>query len=193
MGKLIGLTGNIGSGKSSVASLFEEKGACIIDADQLNSIIFEENKPVQESIKKIFGTLNKSEIAKTAFSDSDKKKQLERILHPIIMHRATHMAEDFFSKGKKVVLLEASQLVETGLYKKLFGLILVVCKSAIQKERFLKNTSQSKLHPIYENILQAQMPVSQKKPYAHWVIDNSGELKNTKKQVDAVWEQLQKL
>ena len=193
MGKLIGLTGSIGSGKSTVAAYFEQKGAAIINADRINAMIFEKNQAVQESIQNIFGTLDKTKIAGIVFSDDEKRKQLEKILHPAIMKEVLKLSEELFSKGKKMVLLEASQLVEAGFYKKLYGLILVICKPSIQKKRFLANAEKKNLHPLYDKILKAQMPASQKKRFAHWVIDNSGDLKKTQKEVDKVWEQIQKL
>ncbi len=195
MGQIIGLTGTIGSGKTTVGKYFEKLGAAIVDADVINTHLLQEDQNIIRKIVSSFGKevlsekggVDKSKLAQIVWNSPSQKKALEEILHPAILKKCFLDAKSYFQKGKKIVIFEATLLIESGSYKKLDKLILVTSNPKIQKERFLNNPLKKNLHPFYDTILASQMPVLQKKKYADWVIDNSGTLESTQKQIQKIW------
>ncbi len=198
MGKFIGLTGNFGCGKSTVATMFQELGAGVIDADLLNRDILQNDKSIQKkivsylgtSILKSDGSIDKMKLAETIFTSVDNRKKVEEILHPAIRQLAQEKAKYFFNAGKETVIFEATLLIESGYYKNLDGLILVVCDPSQEHLRFNKNPHKQKLVKYYDQIIASQMREEEKKKYAHWIIDNSQSENATQKQVKKIWTKL---
>src|SRR3989338_4401813 len=122
MRKFIGLTGNFGCGKSTVAHMFEECGAAIIDADNLNAEILQNDKSVQKKLITCFGktiedqsgSINKQKLAELVFNSKVNKKKAEDILHPAIRKLAQLQADTYFKSGKEIVIFEAALLIESG-------------------------------------------------------------------------------
>ena len=197
MRKFIGLTGNFGCGKSTVATMFEELGAAIIDADKLNAEILHNDKSVQKKLINSFGkavlnldgVIDKTKLAKIIFTSVENRKKAEEILHPAIRQLAQEKAQYFFEAGKEIVLFEASLLIESGHYKNMDGLILVTCDSKIEQERFHKNQKKQKLSKFYDHIITSQMSQEEKKKFTPWIIDNSKGRDHTQEQVKKIWSQ----
>ncbi|MBI2609279.1 MAG: dephospho-CoA kinase [Deltaproteobacteria bacterium] len=198
MGKFIGLTGNLGCGKSTVTSLFEKLGAVIIDADKLNTELLQSNSNIFNKIKNSFGPgvitqdnkVDKVALSKIVWALPEKKKELEDIMHPEIQSHARDLAHEAFSKNKRVVIFEATLIIESKFHKQLSDIIVVTCNAKVQKERFLKNEKKKNLWPYFDKIINSQMPEVEKKKHAEWIIDNSGSLEETKKQVQKIWKEL---
>ena len=197
MGKFIGLTGNFGCGKSTVAHMFEECGAAIIDADKLNAEILQNDKSIQKKLITCFGktiedpngSINKQKLAELLFSSKANKKKAEDILHPAIRKLAQAQADNYFKLGKKVVIFEAALLIESRFHKQLDGLILVTCDSKIESERFNQNPEKQKLAKFYDHIIASQMSQEEKKKFTPWIIDNSKGRDYTQEQVKKIWLQ----
>ena len=195
MGKFIGLTGNFGCGKSTVAKIFEELGAAIIDADKLNTQVLQNDKTVQKqlltSLGKVIqnsdGGIDKQKLAELIFTSKADKKKVEDILHPAICTLAQTQADTYFKSGKEIVIFEATLLIESGFHKQLDGLILVTCDSKIERERFNQNSEKQKLAKFYNHIITSQMSQEEKKKFTEWIIDNSKSRKNTQEQVKKIW------
>ena len=198
MGKFIGLTGNFGCGKSTVAKMFEKLGAAVVDADVLNAEILQNDESIQKKLVGCFGkdilnpdrSIDKAKLAEKIFTSEKNRKKAESILHPAIRKLAMDKAKVYFKSGKETVLFEASLLIESGYYKKMDGLILVTCKQKIERERFNRNQQKQKLEKFYNQIIASQMPQQEKKKYTQWIIDNSENKTTTQKQVNNILKKL---
>ncbi|HEX3036061.1 MAG TPA: dephospho-CoA kinase [Thermodesulfobacteriota bacterium] len=192
--KVIGLTGNIAGGKSSVAKMLEELGAKIIDADLIARMVVERNEPAWREIVEKFGreilnpdqTINRSKLGEIVFGDEEKRMELNRITHPRIIGRIKELVEEYKKQGVKVVVVEAALIVERGGLKPLISdLIVVTADEETQIKRLTERNRLSREEAIAR--IKSQMPISEKVKHATYVIDNSGTLEETRKQVEEVW------
>ena len=180
---LIGITGSFGSGKSTVAKMLREKGAHVIDADTIAKRIFDKKK---KEIRKLFGTTNRKKIAEIAFSDKNKLKKLNSIIHPDIRKEINNIIKR--NRGK-IIVIDAALLIESNiLIKNLDAIIIVKCKKNEAIKRLLK---KSFLKDDIKKRFASQLPERKKIKYADYVIDNSGSISQTKKQVDEIWKKIQ--
>ncbi len=191
---IIGLTGNIGSGKSSVARCFKELGARVIDTDQVARDIVSPGTAGLQQIVQYFsagilnpdGTLDRLKVAEIVFHDSEALKQLNAIVHPIIRSELLKVMADYKSKpDAPLLIIEAPLLIETGLYKLVDEVWLVTVNSETQIQRVMKRDTATEEQ--VSSRLASQMPQEDKIPYADRVIDNSGNLEDTIKQVRQIW------
>ncbi len=187
--KVYGLTGGIASGKNAVAQIFENWGAGTIDADQLARIVVEPGKESYREILDYFGTmvlspdgtLDRAALRKVVFDDEAKRKRLEAIVHPRIQEVADLMIADFRRLDKKCCIYHAALLVETGAYKDFDGLIVIKAELEQQIKRLMERDGITHLQA--EKICASQAPLEEKLEVADFVIDNSGSLKETVRQV----------
>lgn len=193
--KVIGLTGNIASGKSSVAAMFEELGARIIDADEIARLIVEPGKPAWRDIVERFGkdilepddTINRKKLGEIIFNDEDKRKTLNEITHPRIIGKIREMVNEYGKEKVPVVIIEAALIVEKGGLRDLIeGLIVVASDEESQIKRLMERNGYSREEAVSR--LRSQMPAPEKLKYADYIIDNSGPLENTRVEVRGVWE-----
>jgi dephospho-CoA kinase len=194
---VIGLTGGIGSGKSTVSQFFQQCGAVVIDADKIAHQIYEHHPELVETLFKKFGDgigdsqskkIDRSRLAAIIFADEAKRKELEALTHPLIRNDIQMQIEKAHRLKAPLVLVDAALLVETGYYQTFDGLIVVKSE---QEQQIFRIKNRDGLPP--EEILQriaAQMPLSEKLKVADWVIDNSGEVLETKKQVEKIFKEL---
>ncbi len=192
--KVIGLTGNIACGKSLVAKMLEELGAKIIDADRIARIVVERNEPAWREIVEKFGreilnpdqTVNRSRLGEIVFGSEEKRMELNRITHPRIIGRIKELVEEYKKQNVRVVVVEAALIVERGGLKPLIGdLIVVTADEETQIRRLIERNGFSREGAIAR--IKSQMPISEKVKHATYVIDNSGTLEETRKQVEEVW------
>ncbi|KAF1085694.1 Dephospho-CoA kinase [Sporotomaculum syntrophicum] len=191
---IVGLTGNIGSGKSSVARYFKELGARVIDTDQVARDVVAPGTPGLQQIVQYFsadilnpdGTLDRLKMAEIVFHDSEALKQLNAIVHPIIRTELLKAMTDYKSKpDTPLLIIEAPLLIETGLYKLVDEVWLVTVNSEAQIQRVMKRDKATEEQ--VSSRLASQMPQEDKIPYADRIIDNSGNPENTIKQVRQIW------
>lgn len=195
--KVIGLTGNIACGKSLVAKMLEEFGAKVIDADRIARIVVERNEPAWREIVEMFGgeilnpdqTINRSKLGEIVFGDEEKRMELNRITHPRIIGRIKELVKEYKKQGVKVVIVEAALIVEGGGLKPLISdLIVVTADEETQIRRLIERNGFSREEAIAR--IKSQMPLSEKVKHATFVIDNSGTLGETRKQVEEVWRKI---
>ncbi|MGQ0793894.1 MAG: dephospho-CoA kinase [Deltaproteobacteria bacterium] len=195
--KIIGLTGNIASGKSSVAGMFESLGARVIDADQVAREVVEPNAPAWREIVEEFGeeilypsgTLNRAALGRVIFCDGDKREKLNRITHPRIMRSVRRTLSVWADEGVQIAVLEAALIVERGGLRDLIdALVVVTAPQGEQIRRLAKRATLSQQEALAR--VESQMPQSEKVKKADFVIDNSGGLDATRKQVEAVWKKI---
>jgi dephospho-CoA kinase len=195
--KVIGLTGNIACGKSVVAGMFRELGASVIDADQVARLIVEPGQPAWKEIVERFGegvlnpdgTINRRRLGEIVFRDAEKREELNRITHPRIIEKIRELIEEHRKEGVRVVIVEATLIVEKGGMKPIIGdLIVVTADEETQIMRLTQRVGLSREEALFR--IKSQMPVSEKVKHATYVIDNSGDLEKTREQVKRVWEMI---
>jgi dephospho-CoA kinase len=191
--RVIGLTGNIGSGKSTVAKMLHELGADIIDADQVARDVVKPGLPAFDEIVSEFGpkvlgkdgTIDRKALAAEVFDDPKARRRLELITHPRI---AMETQRRIAASKAKLVVYEATLLVENGIHRGLDGLIVVLAPEDQQIERVAARDGMPR-----EDIrkrLSAQMPAATKAAEASWVVKNEGSLAELRRQVEGVWKEL---
>ncbi len=196
MTRVIGLTGGIASGKSSVARILRELGAPVVDADELARKVVEPGQPAYEDIVREFGrevlaadgTLDRKRLAEIVFADEAKRRRLGQITHPRIAQLAQAETAAYAARGEPVVVYEAALLVENGIHRVLDGLIVVRATPEQQDARAALRDGTGE--PAARARLQSQLPLEAKLAVATHVIDNSGSIADTRAQVERLWKSL---
>ncbi|CCO07284.1 dephospho-CoA kinase [Desulforamulus hydrothermalis] len=194
---LIGLTGNIASGKSTVAKYLKELGAQVIDADQVARQVVLPHSPALKEIVNSFGpgilhedgTLNRAKLASVIFQDAAAKEKLENILHPRIADAINRQISSFKkSHPGGILVLEAPLLIEAGWHKSVDQVWLVTVDPQLQLQRLIL---RDKLTPEQaRQRMASQMPQEEKKKFAHVIINNAGSPSDLQRQVQAIWHSL---
>jgi dephospho-CoA kinase len=197
---VVGLTGGMASGKSTVASMFAELGCLIIDADQVARKLVEPDAAAWKRIVKVFGkdvlnkdkTLDRKKLAGIIFEDAGKRKLLNSILHPLIMKEEERLVKEAVSKGDhRIAIVSAALMIEAGTYKRFKKIIVVWCKKEIQIERIMKRENVTRKEALQR--WSAQLSSQEKKRYAHYTINTSGPFTQTRKQVVRIYGKLRHL
>jgi len=193
--RVIGLTGGIGSGKSTVARLFAERGVPIIDADELARQATRPGEPALLEIAAAWpgvvgpdGVLDRRRLAGAVFGDPVARARLEAILHPRIGALSNARFADLARQGRPLALYEAALLVETGRYKELDGLIVVDAPEAVRVARVVARDGSSPADVRAR--IAAQLPMEEKRRVATHVADNGGDLQALRARVDTLLGQL---
>jgi len=195
----VGITGGIGSGKSTVTNMLKEKHFSIIDADVIAREVFILNPLVLIQIKEEFGQeffnkegkLNRKELGNYIFKNDLKRKKLEGIIMPFIINEINHRLKICAEDNCKLCFLDAPTLIENNLHTSMDVTILVWVPSDLQVQRIIMRDALT-LEGTLDRI-KAQMPIDEKKKYADYIIDNSGSIENTKLQVDFIIMELERL
>ncbi len=197
---LLGITGGIASGKSTVARMLAEKGAPIIDFDALSRVVVEPGKPAWKEIVAYFGeqvlqadrSLDRKKISEIVFRDPKKRKELEGFTHPRIYEEFSLLVKEYAQADPDAIIQAVIPLlIEAKLQHWFHRILLVYIPREKQIERLME---RDKIPPgMAQSILAAQLPIEEKKVYADFIIDNSGSLEETKKQVEEVWEKLKEI
>lgn len=195
---IIGLTGGIASGKSTVSRMLEENGAKIIDADRIARQAVQKGMPAWEKIIAYFGReildgdgeINREHLGKIIFNNKEKKQRLNAIVHPVVMKETQRLIESFQKLApESLIVLDVPLLLETGMDNGLSDIVVVWVPEAIQLERLMKRDHLSPADA--QSRIASQMPIDEKRKKATLVIDNSGDLEQTKQQVLSVYNRLQ--
>jgi len=198
----VGLTGGIATGKSSVARMFAELGVHIIDADSIGHELMAPGEPVYDEIAKRFGTdilnsdktINRAKLAELAFDQRRPRiYELNSLLHPGIIQRYEKRMEEIAAgEPDAIVMLEAALLLEAGLRRRFDRIIVVSCKPQQRIERWEKRlqVDTDAARREVTRRMMAQAPDEAKIQAADYVIDNSGSMEETRKQVEKVFATL---
>lgn len=183
---VVGLTGNIGCGKSSLSDIFRAEGIKIIDADIIARQIYEDEKLLSKvyetfgnDIKNEDGSLNRKALGRIVFSDDKKLIQLNKLTHPVIRQKVSDEIDEYKSKNEAIVILDAALLVESDYLNFIDKLLVVTCKENIQIERIIARDNCS-IEEALDRI-RSQMSQENKVKYADYVIDNSATLSELRK------------
>lgn len=192
---IIGLTGGIASGKSTVSLMLAEKGAVIIDADQVAREIVQPGKPAWQEIvgwqgRAILledGTINRERLGRLVFSKKAARLKLNDIIHLRVKEEMAARTEAVLKRSPEAVLVyDLPLLFEAGMHNLVDWIVLVYVSPKVQLIRLQQRDNLSRKDALLR--IQAQMPLEEKKKYAHTVIDNSASLQDTACQVDSFWE-----
>jgi dephospho-CoA kinase len=195
--KVLGLTGNIASGKSTVARMLGSMGARIIDADEIAREVVEPEKPAWADIVKKFGpgvlspdgTIDRRRLGEIVFADESKRKLLMDITHPRIKEAVRERLSELMKEGVSVAIVEAALIVESGgLREFLDGLIVVTADEERQIERLIKRNGYTREEALAR--IGSQMPAVEKALHGDYLIDNSGTEKETEAQVKKLWSEI---
>ncbi len=192
--RVIGLTGGIASGKSTVAEILRKIGVEVIDADQLSRQVMAPGESAYNAILTEFGkgilnsdqTINRIALGKIVFSDPADRLKLEAITHPAIGKRAEEELLRVETSGAPVVIYMAPLLIEAGATSRVDEVWVVYVDKETQMERVMARDKVTRKEAAQK--IAAQMPMETKKLYGSLVIDNRGNLEELETQVKALWE-----
>ncbi|NMA04255.1 MAG: dephospho-CoA kinase [Clostridiales bacterium] len=194
---IIGLTGGIASGKTTVSNILRELGAIIIDADEISRKIVEKGKPALDEIREYFGEkvllengeLNRKKLGDIVFDNAEELRKLSEITLPYIVEEITdeiNLCKETYNDC--VIVLDAALLIEQNLMYLVEEIWLVVAPRETQFERLVEREDISR--DGAEKRIDAQMSPEHKKKYAHKIIDNSKDLDHLRAQIEANWKRV---
>lgn len=184
---IVGLTGGIASGKSTISKMFRDRGIEILDADRIAREISEEPK-VQKKIFEVFGTNDRAEIKEIVFKDREKLRVLNGIIHPLVRERYVQEAKS--TPAEEIKIFDIPLLFEAKM-EDLCDIIVVIY---VDKKTQMKRVMARDEIPwnLAKKIIESQMPFDEKVKRADFVIDNSGDLENLKEEFERVWKQIER-
>jgi dephospho-CoA kinase len=198
----VGLTGGLASGKSTVGTMFAERGAQVVDADKIARDLMRPGKPVYYEVVRHFGpeivdidgSIDRAKLASIVFPV--RIEELNRIVHPAVIRAQEQWMEE---QGRRdphaVVIVEAALIVEAGVGKRFDKLVVVTCDMERKVARFAArlHMDEAAVRAEVERRLAAQVPDEAKVKVADFVIDNCGPVEDLGPQVDKVWNELKRL
>jgi len=196
---LVGLTGGVATGKSTVSAMFRALGCVIIDADLLAREVVEPGQPAYREIVEAFGPgvlqpdggLDRKALGAVVFADSARRRRLEAITHPRIRERfAARLAELAGQGFDGIVIFDAPVMIESGNYRTMDRLVVVTSDEASQVARQQARDVLGEAGA--RRRIESQMPLAEKARLADYVVDNSGDLAATEAQVREVHRALLK-
>ena len=192
MGRVIGITGGIASGKSSVSTFIKELGFSVIDADIAAREVVEPGEEAYQEIVKEFGEgillpegdINRAKLGDLIFNSEDKRLKLNSIVHPAVRKRMRELAERAFQAGEETVFMDIPLLFESKLTYMVEKTLLVYVDEEIQLARLMNRNNLSEKDALAR--IASQMPLKDKRALADAVVNNNEDLEDTKEQVRKV-------
>ncbi len=190
---LVGLTGNIGSGKSTVAQMLSERGSTIIDADVLARSAVERGTPAFDKIVKRWGDavlspdghLDRASLRRIVFADNAQLEELNQIVHPEVERLRARLVDQARKRGDAIVVCDIPLLFERHMTDRFDRIILVDASRAVRLERLVKDRGLRETEAM--EMIAAQMPAELKRARADYVLDNDGTLGQLERRVHDVW------
>jgi len=185
--KVIGLTGSIATGKSTVATFLKDNGISVICADALAQELTQKGQPALKHIALIFGleflnqdgTLNRKKLGDLVFNDPDSRDKLNALMHPLVKSELIKQIQILRDKQESLVILDIPLLYESGFESLCDKIIVVYTPETLQKERLMSRNGYTEAEALSR--IKAQMDIESKKSKADFVIDNSQDILTTKK------------
>ncbi|MCK8824016.1 dephospho-CoA kinase [Fuchsiella alkaliacetigena] len=193
---IIGLTGGIASGKSTVSRILAELGAAIIDADQLAREIMEPYTPAWWEVKEAFGEevflpsdeLDRERLAEIIFNDQAARKKLDEITHPWVRIKIKQRIEDLQSSGEEIIVAEVPLLIEAEMVDLFTEVWVVYVKREVQINRLREREGISRQAAIAR--IDSQLSLEEKVDYAQRVIVNEGSKEELRQQLLSIWKEI---
>lgn len=197
---IVGVTGSVGSGKTTVSRMFEKEGAYVIDADQIARELVQPRRIAWREIVRAFGSeildkegsIDRRRLAGIAFSSPPKREMLNKILHPRIKREMERRARAIGQKDPEaIVIFDVPLLVETGYHRDMDQIVVVTSSEKKQIERMKKRVGMDEEET--RRIISSQMKIEEKMKAADFVIRNEGSLKTTRRRVRKVFQDLRRI
>ncbi|KJS82616.1 MAG: dephospho-CoA kinase [Peptococcaceae bacterium BICA1-8] len=194
---VIGLTGGIASGKSTISDYLRKMGAVIIDADILSRQVVEPGEEAWRKIWRYFGsqafnddkTINRKKLAEIVFSDPEKRQILNEIVHPEVIKKTKLLIAQYKEEGlAPLIVVDAPLLIEAGIDKMVDEVWVISVEEELQIKRLIARDNIPKGAALKR--LESQMPMEEKLKYASRVIDNNQDLTHTIHQIKEIWRQV---
>ena len=193
--RIIGLTGGIASGKSSVAALLERLGAAVVDADRLAREVVQPGEDALAAIVAAFGeralnsdgTLNRAALAELVFADPQARRTLESITHPAIRRRAEERLARLQEGGTRTAFYVAPLLIEAGIVSRVHEVWVVYLDQETQLQRLMARDGLGREAALAR--IASQMPMEEKRRLGRVVIDNTGSREDLEAQVLRLWRE----
>jgi dephospho-CoA kinase len=192
----VALTGNIASGKSAVADVWSRLGATVIDADVLARRAVEPGSEGLRRIERQFGqgvladgSLDRAALRRTVFADAAKRQALEAIVHPEVERLRLQEERRAASAGERVVVHMIPLLFETGLDDRFDVIVLVDAGERARRDRIVSTRGLTVEEA--ESMIRSQMPSSEKRRRAHYVIDNDAGMRDLEEAAARIWTEIQ--
>jgi dephospho-CoA kinase len=197
----VGLTGGIAAGKSSVGEMFVALGAHLIQADAIAHKLMQPGEAVYQEVVRHFGPeildqdskINRARLAHAAFGQPSRIQELNRIVHPPVIRRHDEWMEEMGRHDPHAIaIVEAALILEAGLLKHFDRLVVVTClpEQRVQRWALRMNVDTQTARKEVARRMAAQFPDEEKIKVADYVIDNSGSLEETRKQVESIYGEL---
>lgn len=185
----IGLTGGIGTGKSTVSDILKKEKYNVIDADVIAKEVLEKNSQILETVRAQFGAgffdwrgeFRRKEFGNHIFRFPKQRIKYEGIIMPYIKQNIEDEIKSYEKKGAKIIIVDAPTLIENNLHTEMDYVILVVADNSVQLQRVMNRDKLTKVEAVSR--INSQMPMEEKKEFANIIIDNNNDLIDTQKQV----------
>jgi dephospho-CoA kinase len=196
----VGLTGGLASGKTFVGHALASHGCLLIQADELGHEVLHPGGEAYDEVVREFGSeilgpdghIDRLRLAGLVFGSPARLDQLSRLVHPPVVRREEEMAAAFTAREPHgIVVVEAAILIETGSYRRFDRMILVTCTEEQQRERALRREGAAEAGVVAR--LSHQMPLAEKRKFADFVIDTSGDKEDTLRQTETVYQALRRI
>jgi len=187
---ILGLTGGIATGKSTVSAMLRERGIPVIDADLIAREVVEPGKPAYEAIVQHFGSdivlpngqIDRKQLGEIVFSNEAERQKLNAIVHPEVRRLMREQAEQAEREGAPIVFMDIPLLFESKLQHMVDKIVVVYAPASMQLTRMMERDELDEEQA--KKRLLAQFPIEQKKQDADYVIDNAGTREETERQVE---------
>jgi dephospho-CoA kinase len=195
-----GLTGGIACGKTFVGETLRGLGCLLVEADELGHEALEPGGDAYEPVLREFGPeilrpgdgIDRRKLAALVFEKPGRLEKLSALVHPVVIRREEEMIRDFAARNPDgIAVVAAAILIETGSYKRFDRIILVTCDEEQQVERAMRRKEAAEADVRAR--LSRQMPLAEKRKYADFVIDTSGDKESTVRQTQAVYDELRRI
>ncbi len=196
---IVGLTGGIATGKSTVSRMFSEKDIPVLDADRYAKAELAQDTPSYEALVELLGEeiltpskeINRNKLARRIFKDASMRQKVNDIIHPRVKRRMKREIEHLEKSGEPIVVLDVPLLFETDFHELVDVSVLVYAR---QKDQIDRLVAREKIDESYaRQKIKAQMPLSRKRELADFVIDNSKSILDTRKSFDRVLNRIKKI
>jgi dephospho-CoA kinase len=193
---IIGVTGGIATGKSTIAGMLGQLGAKTIDVDRVAHRFLKRKTPSWQEIRDEFGdeilnknsVINRKRLGKIIFTNKDKQKKLEEIIHPLVIEAVKKRISRAINQKQGVLVIDAPLLIESGLASLMDKLIVVNAPGYIQRKRLVK---RGLTQEEAERRINSQLPLAMKVKLADYIVENNGNLTWARRQVRRIWNEIQ--
>ena len=194
--RVVGLTGGIGTGKSTVSAMLRDLGATVIDADEATRAV---QAPGSEGLRRLAaefgdgiltlgGELDRTRLADIAFNDPEARRRLNAIVHPLVREWMAERQQEAVERGDPVVVMDIPLLFEARGAGAFETVLLVYAPEELQLERLVQLRGMTA--DAARARIAAQMPIEEKRRQATYVIENTGDLDDLRRRVERVWGEL---